>query len=404
MSRKSLILLFVISVVGALFIQWSDSPGLIPGDRVSLSKAEYYQLVGTQQRYQKLMDLEHEIREKYYIDPAEIDFDTAIYKGLFSSLDRYSTYYTPQEYDDYTSGLSGEFVGIGATVEAFEDVVRVVEPFRNGPAERAGLLPEDIIWQVDETPLSGLSLDESVELIRGQAGTAVVLHVRRGSENLERRVSRAKVTNPSVVWEKRNDIGYIRISHFESPTAQQFREALKALRQDNIRGLVLDLRSNPGGYLHVVVDIAEQILGRTTIVTEVSRTEEEKVYASRGGSALDIPSVVLVDHSSASASEILAAAVQDTDSAQIIGDTTTGKGVVQTSYRLQDGSGFKITTARYLTPSGRDLHGVGVVPDIDLAAITQAGYDQPEVLRFGAEDDGVLHFAIDFLEAALALR
>lgn len=404
MNKKYLILLFVLSVGLAFFIQWTDSPELVPGDRVSLSKAEYYQLMGTQQRFQKLMDLEHEIQEKYYLDPEDIDFDTAIYKGLFSSLDRYSAYYTPEEYEDYTSGLSGEFVGIGTTIEAFEDVVRIVEPFKNGPAERAGLLPEDIIWKVDDTELSGLTLDESVDLIRGEAGTAVVLHVRRGSENLEIRVIRAKVTSPSVAWEKRDDIGYIRITHFETPTAQQFRDALNELKSENIQGLVLDLRSNPGGYLHVVVDIAGQVLGRTTIVTEVSRTNQEKVYVSKNGTALEIPYVVLVNRSSASASEILAAAVQDTESAKIIGDTTTGKGVVQTSYRLQDGSGFKITTSRYLTPSGKDLHGVGVVPDIDLKQIEEAGYTQPEVLRFGAEDDAVLNFAIDFVKAAIALR
>lgn len=375
------------------------------GEQISLSKAEYYQMAETQQRFQKLLDLEHEIHQKYYLDTGEIDFDTALYRGLFGALDKYSSYFTPEEYEDYTAGLSGEIVGIGTTIEAYDDVVRVVQPIADGPAERAGILAEDIIWKVDQTELAGLTLDESVDLMRGEAGTAVTIFVRRGSEDLEFRLIRARITTSSVNWEVRDgQIGYIRISHFEQPTANQFRQAMRQLEQEDIRGLVIDLRSNPGGYLHSVVEVAQQILDQTTIVTEVSRDGREKVYASQSGNKLEIPYVVLVNRSSASASEIMAGAIQDTESAKIIGETTTGKGVVQTSYRLADGSGFRVTTARYLTPAGRDIHGVGIEPDITIEAIEQAGYPLPESLRLGAEDDAVLNYAVDFLKALVAMQ
>lgn len=281
----------------------------------------------------------------------------------------------------------------------------MVQPIADGPAERAGILAEDIIWKVDQTELAGLTLDESVDLMRGEAGTAVTIFVRRGSEDLEFRLIRARITTSSVNWEVRDgQIGYIRISHFEQPTANQFRQAMRQLEQEDIRGLVIDLRSNPGGYLHSVVEVAQQILDETTIVTEVSRDGREKVYASQSGNKLEIPYVVLVNRSSASASEIMAGAIQDTESAKIIGETTTGKGVVQTSYRLADGSGFRVTTARYLTPAGRDIHGVGIEPDITIEAIEQAGYPLPESLRLGAEDDAVLNYAVDFLKALVAMQ
>ena len=405
MKKQYIILLFLLTMSLALIIQLMESPVMSGGEQISLSKAEYYQMAETQQRFQKLLDLEHEIHQKYYLDTGEIDFDTALYRGLFGALDKYSSYFTPEEYEDYTAGLSGEIVGIGTTIEAYDDVVRVVQPIADGPAERAGILAEDIIWKVDQTELAGLTLDESVDLMRGEAGTAVTIFVRRGSEDLEFRLIRARITTSSVNWEVRDgQIGYIRISHFEQPTANQFRQAMRQLEQEDIRGLVIDLRSNPGGYLHSVVEVAQQILDKTTIVTEVSRDGREKVYASQSGNKLEIPYVVLVNRSSASASEIMAGAIQDTESAKIIGETTTGKGVVQTSYRLADGSGFRVTTARYLTPAGRDIHGVGIEPDITIEAIEQAGYPLPESLRLGAEDDAVLNYAVDFLKALVAMQ
>lgn len=405
MKKQYIILLFLLTMSLALIIQLVGSPVMSGGEQISLSKAEYYQMAETQQRFQKLLDLEHEIHQKYYLDTGEIDFDTALYRGLFGALDKYSSYFTPEEYEDYTAGLSGEIVGIGTTIEAYDDVVRVVQPIADGPAERAGILAEDIIWKVDQTELAGLTLDESVDLMRGEAGTAVTIFVRRGSEDLEFRLIRARITTSSVNWEVRDgQIGYIRISHFEQPTANQFRQAMRQLEQEDIRGLVIDLRSNPGGYLHSVVEVAQQILDETTIVTEVSRDGREKVYASQSGNKLEIPYVVLVNRSSASASEIMAGAIQDTESAKIIGETTTGKGVVQTSYRLADGSGFRVTTARYLTPAGRDIHGVGIEPDITIEAIEQAGYPLPESLRLGAEDDAVLNYAVDFLKALVAMQ
>lgn len=405
MKKQYIILLFLLTMSLALIIQLMESPVMSGGEQISLSKAEYYQMAETQQRFQKLLDLEHEIHQKYYLDTGEIDFDTALYRGLFGALDKYSSYFTPEEYEDYTAGLSGEIVGIGTTIEAYDDVVRVVQPIADGPAERAGILAEDIIWKVDQTELAGLTLDESVDLMRGEAGTAVTIFVRRGSEDLEFRLIRARITTSSVNWEVRDgQIGYIRISHFEQPTANQFRQAMRQLEQEDIRGLVIDLRSNPGGYLHSVVEVAQQILDETTIVTEVSRDGREKIYASQSGNKLEIPYVVLVNRSSASASEIMAGAIQDTESAKIIGETTTGKGVVQTSYRLADGSGFRVTTARYLTPAGRDIHGVGIEPDITIEAIEQAGYPLPESLRLGAEDDAVLNYAVDFLKALVAMQ
>lgn len=401
MKRSYIIISLILIMALALIIQMAETRVTYSGDQIVLQKSDYYQLLNTQERFEKLLNLEREIERLYYQDPETLDLDTALYRGLFSGLDRYSRYYTADEYARYQANLSGEFVGIGIEIELVEAKIRIDKVYPNSPAEKAELKPGDIIEQANGVALSGLSLDDALLHLRGEAGTPLELLVR--SEQVQRSVTlyRAKIVSTSVTWELKPDqLGYIRIAHFEQPTAGQFKAALAELMGQDIQGLVIDLRANPGGYLSSVVDIADQILGATTIVTEVSRSAGEKGYSSQAATELKLPYVILVNASSASASEILAAAVQDTGSGIIIGETTAGKGVVQTAYQLQDGSGFRITSAYYLTPAGRNIHEIGVAPDIDMAEIEAAGYASPEQFSYGDPEDGVLNYALDYLLGA----
>lgn len=402
--NKTYLLVFLIIISAVIGTYWLTSHAAIQtGDSVLLSRAEYDELVAISQRFDKVIQLEEEIKKNYYLDTSEIDFDTAMYEGLFQALgDKYSTYFTPEDYISNNEGLSGEYTGIGTVIEAQEDgTIRVVSPIRGSPAAKAGIQPGDIIWKVDETELTGKTLDEGANLMRGQAGTKLVVYIRRDGEELIFPLVRAKIISPSVDWQvKDGNVGYLSVTHFESQTHKQFKEGLAELRAQGITSLVIDLRNNPGGYLHVVVDMADQILGKQTIVSVMSRNQKPEEFRS-SGTPLDIPYVVLVNKGSASASEIFAGAVQDAKAAPIMGEVTTGKGLVQTAFKLDDGSGFRITTAYYLTPAGHNIHLKGIIPDINYADMAAKGYEYNAEVAIGSDDDRVLDYALDYLRGTL---
>ena len=248
-------------------------------------------------------------------------------------------------------------------------VVTVNKIYEGTPSESAGLLKDDVIVSVDGTEAASMELSELVKLIRGEKGTTVHLEIYRPSteENLSFDVERQDITLPSVSHKMFEDgIGYVHIDSFETETATQFEEAVKDLEDQGMKALIIDVRYNPGGMVTAVVQILDDILPEGTVVYTEDKNGNRQDYTSSGDTYLDYPIAVLINGESASASEILAGAVKDYQYGTLIGTTTFGKGIVQTIFPLEDGDAVKLTTAKYFTPNGNYIHGVGIEPDIEL--------------------------------------
>lgn len=323
----------------------------------------------------KIEALEDVIDTYYY--KTEIDKEEeaiGMYKGLMDSLgDPYSVYYTEEELNDLMTDTAGIYYGIGAYVSLDEDMnlPRISGVMPGTPAERAELMPDDIIYEVDKESTQGLKLDEVVALIKGPEGTTVHLTLLRGSkmEEIEVDVERSAVEVPTVntkLLGENENIGYLQITEFDDITPDQFTEGMAELRASNIEGLIIDLRSNPGGSLQAVCDIARQILPKGVIVYTVDKNGEREDYTCDGSHEIDIPVVVLVNQYSASASEILSGAIKDYKLGKLVGMTTFGKGIVQRVFDLKDGTAVKLTVSNYYTPNGNNIHGIGIEPDVEV--------------------------------------
>ena len=299
--------------------------------------------------------------EENYADA--VDPDKAIYhgaiQGMLRTLDPHSNFFDPKSFQLLREEQRGKYYGVGMTVAPRAGKTIVVAPFAGSPAYRAGLRPGDIITQVDGTPTDNLSTGDVAELLKGPKGTTVrVLVLREGSPApLEFSVTRAEIPRFSIehAFEIRPGVGYIRIASFSETTSRELAKALRELKQKNLRGLILDLRGNQGGLLSEGVGVSDMFLARgQVIVSHRGRASGEKVYrATRGHGGVTYPLVVLLNRQSASASEIVAGAVQDHDRGLVVGETSFGKGLVQTVYPLRENTGLALTTARYYTPSGR---------------------------------------------------
>jgi carboxyl-terminal processing protease len=300
------------------------------------------------------------------LDPQKLVYGAI--QGMVNALgDPHSYFLTPSDSVLASQDLSGSFEGIGATVEKRDNKLLVVSPIEDSPAAKAGLKPGDNITQVDGKPTGPLSLTEGVALIRGKAGTQVTLTVVREGQTapLTFQIVRATISM-STVRTKDLDGGlvYVRLTSFSEPTTQQLNDALKTLMAKKPTGLVLDLRSNPGGYLSTSVDVASQFMKSGLVVYEENADgKRDEFSVRRGGLATDLPMAVLVNAGSASASEIVAGALQDAKRAVLIGDKTFGKGSVQVTQTLSDGSGVHLTIAHWFTPAGRQIQDVGLTPD-----------------------------------------
>lgn len=331
------------------------------------------------------LEVIEEVIDEYYFEEEDIDVNSMIegmYAGMVASLgDPYSVYYTEDEWKALMQETEGIYYGIGAYISldkttGFGKINGVIE---NTPAQEAGLRENDIIYQIDGELAQGLELTEIVSRIKGEAGTTVHLTLyREGEEDyLEVDVVRKQIESPTVNYEMLNDqIGYIQITEFDDVTVDQFAEALAVIKGSDAKGLVLDLRSNPGGSLSAVVDIARQILPRGLIVYTQDRAGEKVEYSCKGENELQIPLVVLVNGNSASAAEILAGAVKDYGTGTLIGTTTFGKGIVQRILPLTDGTALKLTVSAYYTPKGNNIHNIGIEPDIECEFDADAYYDE----------------------------
>lgn len=314
------------------------------------------------------------VKDKYIKDVEMETLTSGAIKGVIDSLgDPYSVFMNKKEFQDFISSLEGSLSGVGIVLgidDSTQDII-VVSPIKGSPAQKAGILPGDIIVKVNDTELSGKTLDEAAGMIRGEKGTKVTLYIKRNqnSDLIKLELVRDDIRISTVDYNIVDDaakIGYIRISFFDSQTYNDFKIALDALQKQKIRGLVIDLRDNPGGSLDETVKIADEILGEGLIVyTEGKNGNRLGEYFS-DESKTSVPITVMVNENSASASEILAGAIQDHKAGKLVGAKTFGKGSVQEVFSLEDGSGMKITIAKYYLPSGRCIDGKGIEPDFSV--------------------------------------
>lgn len=309
--------------------------------------------------------------KRRHVDKGEINEKEMFYgslKGLASSLgDPYTVFLEPVEAKAFADDLAGTFEGIGAEVGIRDNVLTVIAPLDGMPAQKAGLMAGDKILEVDGTSTMDMSVDQAVRIIRGEKDTKVVLTIYREglTENKKIEITRGVIHVKSVKYEMRNDGVYIiKISHFNSDTIDLFDEAVREIVEKNPKGIVLDLRNNPGGYLNTSIEVASEWVENDIIVREKLSSGNEKKYKSRGIPRLkDFKTVVLVNGGSASASEIVAGALKNHEKATIIGTKTYGKGSVQSLEDFSDGSSLKITVAKWLTPNGESINDEGVSPD-----------------------------------------
>ena len=330
-----------------------------------------------------------ELVESEYVDESTVDQREMTYgaiKGMLSSLEEANTRFSdPVDAVYVEEHIRGSFEGIGVRVEMRDGHLTVVAPLEDSPGEKAGLRGGDIISKVDGTDIGSLSLGESVRLIRGPRGTKVTLTIeRQGQPPFDVEIERAEIKLRSVRGEMLGDIAYLKINTFNATAPDQFDSTMQELLAEEPVGLILDLRNNPGGLLSSAVHVTSQFLSSGVVLREERRDADPQVFAVQsGGIATEIPVVVLVNSGSASASEIVAGALQDTGRAVLIGEKTYGKGTVQTINRLSDGSILRLTIARWSTPQNRLIEKVGLEPDIivELTDNDQASDRDPQLDR-----------------------
>ncbi len=337
----------------------------------------------TPQLVNKLQVLEETIDQYYYLEEVtDEELDDGLYKGMLEALgDPYSEYYTTKELQALMEQSEGIYYGIGAyvsldTLTGFPKISGVIE---GAPAAEVDLRANDIIYEVDGVSMQGMDLTEAVSLIKGEEGTEVVLTIVRDGESdyLKIPVTRRKVESPTVEFEMLDEeTAYIQIVEFDDVTIDQFTDALATAKGSGMKGLILDLRANPGGNLNAVVEIARMMLPKGMIVYTEDKYGKRMEYTCDGRRQLEVPLVVLIDMNSASASEILAGAVKDYGIGTLVGTTTFGKGIVQQIIPFSDGSAVKLTISSYFTPKGNDIHGIGVEPDIVCEFDGKAYYDE----------------------------
>lgn len=329
----------------------------------------------------KLQKMEDYIQDSFYLHEVTTeDLENGIFRGMMDSLnDPYSVYYTPEEVVALFQETGGYYYGIGAYVSLDEDyhMPKISGIIANSPAEEAKLWPEDIIYEINEESTYNWELSDAVAKIKGEENTTVTLTILRNGEKMTFTVTRRKVETPTVSQKMLdNDLAYIQITEFSETSVNQFADALSFAKENKAKGIVLDLRGNPGGSLSAVLNIARQILPKGLIVYTENKNGERENYSCDGSKELKLPLAVLVDGNSASASEILTGAIQDYGIGTIVGTTTFGKGIVQQINQLPDSSAIKITISSYFTPNGRNIHGVGIEPDVVCEFDAAAYYDE----------------------------
>lgn len=348
------------------------------------------------ERYERLEEVRTIISQAYY---KEVDDETLVQgaiDGMLASLDDpYSFYYTAEEMADQRESATGNYKGVGMSVQLSGDgYINIVRVFEDSPADRGGILSGDILKAIDGEELyvmTAKDLDDAVSMIRGIADTEVTLTVIRDGEEMDFTVVRGDVSINYVEYETIEDIGYIHIFEFQSNTAADFKKAVEHFKAEGVKGVVIDLRDNPGGQLNSVVEIADVLVPEGRVIYTEDRNGHVESYYSEED-YWGIPLVVLINGNSASASEILAAAVQDYEMGTIMGTTSFGKGIVQLLMPFDDGAGMQFTESSYFTPNGVCIHGEGIEPDIVIEM--HEDYD-PSIREVDLENDNQLAAAVE---------
>jgi carboxyl-terminal processing protease len=367
----------------------SAALGAPPDTNLSAADRQAFQVV-----WEILGQIERDYYRRDQLDRQKLAAGAA--RGLVEAVgDPYTRLLDGSQAERSQAELSGRFEGIGASLEERDGLVRVVAPRPGAPAEQAGVRAGDAIVAIDGVDASGMSAADAVRRLRGPAGTTVQLTVRQaaGGDPRVLSITRAEIRLPSVegrLLDGSRGLGYVRISRFAEPTAQQLREQLATLLEGGARGIVLDVRGNPGGYLTSAVDVTSAFLRDGVVLYQQASptTAERKAFRANGSAqAADVPLVVLVDGGSASAAEIVAAALRDNQRAVLVGQKTFGKGSVQEQHTLSDDSQLRVTVAQWLTPNGTAIQGQGLLPDVEVVPVDGR--------------DAVLDAGIDVLDRAL---
>ena len=322
----------------------------------------------------KFTEVFSRIKDAYVEDVSDTQLLESAIKGMLSDLDPHSTYLAPKDYEELEESTSGEFGGLGIEVGMENGFVKVISPIDDTPAQKAGVQAGDLIIKLDEKPVKGMSLEKAVNLMRGKPGTVLTLTIMREGESapIEIDVTRDVIKVTSVKSRMiDNGYGYVRVTQFQAETGRQFLKALSDLEDEHgndLDGLIIDLRNNPGGVLQAAVETADALLDEGLIVYTEGRIQSSRLrFSAKPGDVMaGTPIVVLINGGSASASEILAGALQDHERAVVMGTQSFGKGSVQTVIPLDETHAIKMTTARYFTPDGRSIQATGIKPDIEV--------------------------------------
>ncbi len=369
----------------------------VPQNNTSGANAEDSMVTQSRQVQLKLGLLESYIRGYYLDEVDDEELEDYLYYGLVAGLgDPYAAYYNEEETQSMLDSSSGSYCGIGAmfSQNMLTGVITVSRVYEGFPSYEAGILPEDILLKVEGEDITGMDLTNIVTKIKGEEGTKVTVTMLRGEEEIDFTMERRMIEVPTIEHEMLADgVGYIMISEFDGVTDEQFHEALIDLQRQGMESLVIDLRNNGGGSVESVCNIADELLGEGPIVfTEYKGQDRDERRSD--AACIDLPMAVLMNENSASASEILAGALQDYDAAEIVGTQSYGKGIVQSVIDLQDGTALKITTAKYYTPNGNNIHEIGITPDVEI--------ELPEELKtlveIPFEEDVQLQKAIEVLQ------
>ncbi len=401
-SKKTLAVLLILTVVltGISTFTLSNVLMVGMGDKVLINKTELIHYQELESEFSEVVALQKVVGDQFYKETKAIDFKEGLKRSLFQSLDDpYSVYFDAEEFKSFNEMNEGSYGGIGVIVSPGEDgLITVVSPIEDTPGERAGLATGDKIIKVDGTEVYGEKIDEAVSKMKGLPGTGVTLTIlKKNNAQADVKITREKIILKSTKSEMLADgIGYLRLNVFDDKSASEFEAQLKSLTSKNAKGLIIDLRNNPGGSLDECIKISDMLLGEQTIVSTRERTGEEEIERS-DASKVEIPYVLLVNEGSASASEILTGAVKDTKSGVVIGTQTFGKGLVQAVNSLPDGSGYKITVAQYFTPNGSYIHGKGIAPDV-VVELPEALKEKGDIAR---EEDPQFQKALEIIKTKI---
>ena len=389
-------LLVVALMLGSFLL--GNKMAITTGDKVILNKSDF-------NIYSKTNQMKAVIDKYFLFDVDERKLEDGVYKGLFKGLnDPYSEYLTKEEFDSFKQSTSGEYKGIGIFITVTEDnLIQVVSPIKDSPAFKAGIKPDDIIYSVNGKVYPGDKLNEATAIMKGKDGDEVKLVIKRKNstgayDSIDMDLKVEKIKLLTVESKVIDDLGYLHISQFGEHTYKEFTENYEELKSQNVKGIIIDLRNNPGGLKDSCVKIADYLLPEGPIVKTVDKNKKEEVDMSDAKEE-NIPMVVLINGGSASASEILSGAIKDYKKATIVGVNSYGKGIVQTiapakSFGIDDNGAIKLTVQEYFTPKDNKIHGIGVKPDIEVKL-------PDDVINFGPDfidTDTQLQKAIEILK------